>query len=152
MINKVMLVGKVKSEPQSRGSATSFRMGTWKIIHDGRRFDTTHSVEGFGRTGELISSLREGELISVEGAIKHSSYEKNGQKVWFTAIVASSVSRVGEAEQQQGQAQSAQGGAPPQAQQAQHGSAPSAYPPTTSQQNGSSVAQGNAGYDEKYGF
>lgn len=149
MINKVMLVGKVKSAPQSRGSATSFRMGTWKIISDGRRFDTTHSVEGFGRNGELISSLKEGELVSVEGAIKHSSYEKNGQKVWFTAIVASSVSRVGEAEQPQqpaSQAQPAQGNAPTQAQQ---GQAPTSYPPATAQPQGSNP---NAGYDEKYGF
>tara|TARA_R110000824_G_scaffold218114_1_gene404657 strand:+ start:1810 stop:2268 length:459 start_codon:yes stop_codon:yes gene_type:complete len=152
MINKVMLVGKVKSTPQARGSATSFRMGTWKIISDGRRFDTTHSVEGFGRNGELISTLREGELVSVEGAIKHSSYEKNGQKVWFTAIVASSVSRVGEAEQPEqqqqspNQAQPAQSNAPAQAQQ---GQTPSSYPPATAKPQGNNP---NAGYDEKYGF
>tara|TARA_R100000700_G_C3151445_1_gene129981 strand:- start:460 stop:873 length:414 start_codon:yes stop_codon:yes gene_type:complete len=137
MINKVMLVGKVKSDPQSRGSATTFRLGTWKIIHDGRRFDSTHSIEGFGRTGELMSSMREGELISVEGAIKHSSYEKDGRKVWFTSITASSVSRLGEdVEQSIGSAQ---------------GQAPSEYPPRSSKPNGSAPSNG-AGGEEDYGF
>ena len=50
MINKVMLVGTVKSAPQQRGTGTNFRMGTWKIIHDGRRFDTTHTIQGWGPT------------------------------------------------------------------------------------------------------
>lgn len=145
MINKVMLVGTVKSEPQQRGAAIAFRMGTWRIIQDGRRFDSTHSVEAFGRNGELASTLKEGELVAVEGSIKHSSYEKNGQKVWFTSISASSVGRVGETGASVAP-QSSQG-AP------SNGQAPASYPPSQPQSgNGAGVEKANAGYDEKYGF
>tara|TARA_R110000824_G_scaffold45231_1_gene130934 strand:- start:30 stop:452 length:423 start_codon:yes stop_codon:yes gene_type:complete len=140
-----MLVGTVKSAPQQRGAAISFRMGTWRIIQDGRRFDSSHSVEAFGRNGELASTLKEGELVAVEGSIKHSSYEKNGQKVWFTSISASSVGRVGEASPS----------VSPQSNQveASGGQAPASYPPNQPQPgNGASVEKANAGYDEKYGF
>jgi len=145
MINKVMLVGTVKSEPTQRGAAIAFRMGTWRIIQDGRRFDSTHSVEAFGRNGEIASTLKEGELVAVEGSIKHSSYEKNGQKVWFTSVSASSVGRVGEASPPV----SAQGNQGTQ----NNGQAPSSYPPNQSDSgDGTSAGKANAGYDEKYGF
>tara|TARA_Y100001937_G_scaffold64448_2_gene88172 strand:+ start:15663 stop:16079 length:417 start_codon:yes stop_codon:yes gene_type:complete len=135
MINKVMLVGKVKSQPQQRGAAVAFRIGTWRIIQDGRRFDSTHSVEAFGRNGEIASTLKEGELVAVEGSIKHSSYEKNGQKVWFTSVSASSVGRVGE----EGASQSNQSS------QEVGGSSPSNYPPN---QSNSSNGSGHASNDE----
>jgi len=153
MINKVMLVGTVKSEPAQRGTGTNFRMQTWKIIHDGRRFDTTHTIQGWGRTAELMSTMKEGELISVEGEIKHSSYEKDGRKVWFTQVTASSVSRCGEAEQpNQQQNNQAQPQSSPPAVRNQSGKAPAAYPPASSNKDGASATPGNAGYDEKYGF
>ena len=145
MINKVMLVGTVKSEPRQRGAAIAFRVGTWRYIHDGRRFDTTHSIEAFGRNGEIASALKEGELVSVEGSIKHSSYEKEGRKVWFTSVVASSVSRAGEPASQG----SPQGNSQPQAQQ---GQAPASYPPNQSQSGDGSGSKDYPGHDDKYGF
>lgn len=144
MINKIFLLGTVKSQPQKRGAAMSFRMGTWRIHHDGRRFDTTHTVEAFGNNSEIASSLIEGEMISVEGSIKHSSYEKNGQTVWFTSVSASSITKVGE-EAKVGSSQGYQATARPQ------GSAPSQYPPNQSQPSNSSNAAGDKG-NEDYGF
>tara|TARA_R100000951_G_scaffold112163_1_gene112093 strand:- start:156 stop:593 length:438 start_codon:yes stop_codon:yes gene_type:complete len=141
MINKVMLVGKVKSQPQQRGAAVAFRMGTWRIIGDGRRFDSTHSVEAFGRNGEIASTLKEGELVAVEGSIKHSSYEKNGQKVWFTSVSASSVGRVGEPADE-GATQSNQA---PQV----GGQAPANYPPNKSNGGNGGVGSGASGQYEK---
>ena len=119
MINKVILLGTVKSQPQERGAAVQFRMTTWRNHHDGRRFDTTHTVEIFGKSKDLAIQLREGDMIAVEGAIKHSSYEKNGQKVWFTSINTTSLSKVGESEVPQQSASF----------QSSSGSAPSEYPP-----------------------
>ena len=145
MINKVMLVGTVKSEPQQRGAAVQFRIGTWRIIQDGRRFDSTHSVEAFGRNGELASTLKEGELVAVEGSIKHSSYEKNGQKVWFTSISASSVGRVGET--------ATQGAQKSNEPQNVGGQSPANYTPNKpTGGNGSGNAAPYDGYDDKYGF
>tara|TARA_R100001594_G_scaffold7620_1_gene20453 strand:- start:19186 stop:19623 length:438 start_codon:yes stop_codon:yes gene_type:complete len=145
MINKVMLVGTVKSEPQQRGAAIGFRIGTWRIIHDGRRFDTTHSVEAFGKNGEIASSFKEGELVAIEGSIKHSSYEKEGRKVWFTSVVASSVSRAGEPASQS----NSQGDNQPQT---SGGQAPASYPPNQSQPGNGKGSTDYPGYDDKYGF
>lgn len=145
MINKVMLVGKVKSEPQQRGAAVQFRLGTWRIIADGRKFDATHSVEAFGRNGEIASTLKVGELVAVEGSIKHSSYEKNGQKVWFTSVSASSVGRAGEPAQE-GASQSNGG-------QEVGGQSPANYPPNKADAgNGGNGEAPYAGYDKNYGF
>lgn len=126
MINKVILLGQVKSQPQERGAAVQFRMTTWRNHHDGRRFDTTHTVEIFGKSKDLAIQLREGDTIAVEGSIKHSSYEKNGQKVWFTSVNATSLSRVGADESQQQSAPTQTHSAPTQS---SSGSAPSEYPP-----------------------
>ena len=154
MINKIFLLGTVKSQPQKRGAAMSFRVGTWRNHHDGRRFDTTHTVEGFGRNAEVASSLSEGEMISVEGSIKHSSYEKNGQTVWFTSVSASNITKVGQEAQsglsqgdqaQSNQAQSNQAQARPQ------GSAPDQYPPNQSKPANTGSNAGDTG-NEDYGF
>ena len=121
MINKIILLGTVKSQPQERGAAVQFRMTTWRNHHDGRRFDTTHTVEIFGKSKDLAKELREGEMIAVEGSIKHSSYEKNGQTVWFTSVNATSLSRVESSGQPQQPVRESTQAAP--------GSAPSEYPP-----------------------
>ena len=121
MINKIILLGKVKSQPQERGAAVQFRMTTWRNHHDGRRFDTTHTVEIFGKSKDLAKELSEGEMIAVEGSIKHSSYEKNGQTVWFTSVNTMSLSRVDSSEQRQQPVRESV--------QASPGSAPSEYPP-----------------------
>ena len=120
MINKIILLGQVKSQPQERGAAVQFRMTTWRNHHDGRRFDTTHTVEIFGKSKDLASQLREGDMIAVEGSIKHSSYEKNGQKVWFTSVNATSLSRIEASEERPQEAAPVQ---------ASSGSAPAEYPP-----------------------
>lgn len=140
-----MLVGTVKSEPRQRGAAIGFRVGTWRYIHDGRRFDATHSIEAFGKNGETASTFKEGELVAIEGSIKHSSYEKEGKKVWFTSVVASSVGRAGEPANQgntQGSGET----------QASNGQAPESYPPNQAAAGDGSSAANYPGHDDKYGF
>ena len=145
MINKVMLVGTVKSQPQKKGAAISFRVGTWRYIHDGRRFDASHSIEAFGKNGEIASTLKEGELVAIEGSIKHSSYEKEGKKVWFTSVVASSVGRAGEPDNQSNTQSNSQP-------QARNGQAPAAYPPNQTASGDGSSSANYPGYDKDVGF
>jgi single-stranded DNA-binding protein len=145
MINKVMLVGTVKSQPQKKGAAISFRVGTWRYIHDGRRFDASHSIEAFGKNGEIASTLKEGELVAIEGSIKHSSYEKEGKKVWFTSVVASSVGRAGEPDNQSNTQSNSQP-------QARNGQAPASYPPNQAAPRDGSDSTNYPGYDKDVGF
>jgi len=142
MVNQVILIGTVKSQPQERGAAISFRMITWRIHHDGRKFDTTHTIEVFGKSKEIASCLHEGQMVSVQGAVKHSSYEKNGQKVWFTSINAFSLTPLDSPAQNVSEQQSYQN---------RPGSAPQGYPPKN---NGDTSTKDKPyeGYDDQYGF
>ena len=126
MINKVFLLGVVKSNPTMRGVALTFRVTTWRNHHDGRRFDCTHSIEVFGKGISTAEDLREGDMVAIEGSVKHSSYEKNGQRVWTTSINAFSVSRP------EGAVSETQGAEVRQGTGVRHGAAPSEYPPNKS--------------------
>ena len=162
MINQVILIGTVKSEPTTRGIAVSFRMTTWRMHHDGRRFDATHSVEVFGKSKEMALALQVGQMIAVQGSIKHSNYEKNGEKKWFTSISALSVTPVGE--EDGAPVPGAYSGQPPfkhaQPQQTTPGSAPPEYPPSgnggaDNQQVDGGVQINNPpvqGFNDQYGF
>jgi len=159
MINQVILIGTVKSEPTTRGIAVSFRMTTWRMHHDGRRFDSTHSVEVFGKSKEMASALQVGQMIAVQGSIKHSNYEKNGQKKWFTSVSALSVTPVGEESGtlgHSGQSPFNQG----ESQQTTPGSAPPEYPPSGNGGAGNQQVDGSVqinnppykGFNDQYGF
>ena len=146
MLNQVNLIGVLKTDPQERGAAISFRMVTWRTHYDGRRFNTTHTVEVFGKNKEAASQLREGDMVIVQGSVKHSSYEKNGQKVFFTSIIAFSVATL-DGKQDGAQAAPANNGAGHSG-----GSAPQQYPPSSA--TGDAKPEGGAysGYNDEYGF
>lgn len=146
MLNQVNLIGLIKSQPQERGAAISFRMTTWRTHYDGRRFNTTHTVEVFGKSKEAASKLMEGDMVIVQGSVKHSSYEKNGQKVFFTSISAFSVATLSSEEGVQSN-QTGGTSAP-----RSNGSAPEQYPPSSSGGSPSKEAKPYAGYDSDYGF
>jgi len=117
--NRVMLLGVVASEPggSERGPAF-FRIKTTEMARDGsREFYQTTSVDCWGQNKEKALSLREGEHIYIEGALKTSSYEKDGQKVWKTTVVASKIARASGAPEGQGMVDSgaSNGSYPPRA-------------------------------------
>tara|TARA_R100001143_G_C3250086_1_gene83097 strand:+ start:25 stop:465 length:441 start_codon:yes stop_codon:yes gene_type:complete len=146
MLNQVNLIGSIKSQPQERGAAISFRMTTWRTHYDGRRFNTTHTVEVFGKSKEAASKLKEGDMVIVQGSVKHSSYEKNGQKVFFTSINAFSVAPLSSEEGVQSN-QTRESSAP-----RSNGSAPESYPPPTSGESPSKEVKSYPGFDSEYGF
>ena len=88
MINQVTLVGTVKQQPRSaaNGALLNFSVVTWSHGRDGKRWDTTHFVDVSAKRD--IPPLREGQLVAITGTINRRSYEKNGEKVWVTSILA----------------------------------------------------------------
>ena len=88
MINQVTLVGTVKQEPRSaaNGALLNFSILTWSHGRDGKRWDTTHFVDVSAKRD--IPPLDEGQLVAITGTINRRSYEKNGEKVWMTTILA----------------------------------------------------------------
>ena len=88
MINQVTLVGTVKQQPRSaaNGALLNFSVVTWSHGNNGKRYDTTHFVDVSAKRD--IPPLNEGQLVAITGTINRRSYEKNGEKVWVTSILA----------------------------------------------------------------
>ena len=98
-INKVMLIGNLGRDPETRyaqnGSAvTRFSIATsesWKDRTSGEQQERTewHNVVCFARLAEIAGEyLRKGSKVYVEGSLRTSSWEANGEKKYRTEINA----------------------------------------------------------------
>jgi single-strand DNA-binding protein len=102
-LNRVMLLGNLGADPELRfgqGADTAvlrLRLATTESYFDKRsneRKERTdwHNVVVFGKRGEALQKiLAKGSTIFVEGRLQTSSYEKEGQKIYRTDIVATNV-------------------------------------------------------------
>jgi len=122
-INRAILIGNLGADPETRftqaGSpVTNFRIATsekWKDKQSGQAQERTewHSIVAFGRLAEIAGEyLRKGSKVFVEGALRTSSWESDGQTRYKTEIIVSNLQMLdGKAsggEQAAGQQQSAQ--------------------------------------------
>ncbi len=100
-LNKVMLLGNLGADPELKmtqgGQAVlKLRLATTETYLDKNqtRQERTewHSVTMWGKRGEALSKfLTKGERIFVEGSLRTSSYEKNGEKRYSTEINATNI-------------------------------------------------------------
>jgi single-strand DNA-binding protein len=100
-LNKVMLLGNLGADPELRmtqgGQAIlKLRLATTESYMDrnNTRQERTewHQVTLWGKRGEALSKfLTKGERIFVEGSLRTSSYEKDGEKRYRTEVVASNI-------------------------------------------------------------
>ena len=100
-VNKVILIGNVGNDPESRTTATgtsvlSLSLATnekWTDKQGNKQEKTEwHRVAMFNKLAELASQyLRKGSKIYIEGKITTSSYEKDGEKRYSTEIIANSM-------------------------------------------------------------
>jgi single-strand DNA-binding protein len=113
-LNKVMLLGNLGADPELRvtqgGQAIlKLRLATTEnyLDRNNTRQERTewHSVTLWGKRGEALSKfLSKGERIFVEGALRTSSYEKDGEKRYRTEIVASNIILAGRGKGGEGEA------------------------------------------------
>jgi single-strand DNA-binding protein len=105
-INKVILVGNLGADPETRyttnGSAiTSIRIATsesWKDKQTGEQQERTewHRVKFFGRLAEIAGEyLKKGSQVYVEGKLRTDEYEKDGIKRYSTDIIADEMQMLG---------------------------------------------------------
>lgn len=105
-INKVILVGNLGNDPELR--YTSGGMGVCKVSlattsvrkdRDGNSVEKTewHRVTFFGKLGEIAGEyLKKGSQVYVEGRITYSETTgEDGQKKYFTDIVADEMQMLG---------------------------------------------------------
>jgi len=99
-VNKVIILGNLTADPETRGGVTKVRIATnerWKDREGALQERTEyHRVTFFGRAGEIIGEhCRKGRPLYVEGRIQTSEYEKDGERRWSTEIVAREFQFVG---------------------------------------------------------
>lgn len=108
-MNRVTLYGRLGAEPELNNTKTGacvlkFRLATNERQKRGEEWvDHTewHAVVVWGKRAETLSRmLRKGSAVIVEGALRTSSWEKDGQKRSRTEVSASEVILVGGRDQQ----------------------------------------------------
>ncbi|MBN84256.1 MAG: single-stranded DNA-binding protein [Gammaproteobacteria bacterium] len=98
-LNKVMLIGNLGRDPETRftqsGSAvTRFSVATsesWrdKSTQEMQQRTEWHDVVCFARLGEIASEyLKKGSKVYIEGGLRTSSWEKDGNTRYRTEVIA----------------------------------------------------------------
>jgi single-strand DNA-binding protein len=100
-VNKAILLGRLGRDPELRylqngTPVCKLNMCTSeKYMNKNNELVETaewHRVTVWGKRGEAVSNYsRKGSLLYIEGKLKTSSYDKDGQKHWTTEIVAADV-------------------------------------------------------------
>jgi single-strand DNA-binding protein len=106
-INKVILVGNLGADPETRytqsgGAITSIRIATsesWKDKQTGENQERTewHRVKFFGKLAEIAGEyLRKGSQVYVEGSLRTDKYtDKDGIERFSTDIIANEMQMLG---------------------------------------------------------
>ena len=99
-MNQVSLIGRLTRDPEVRyGAQSQLAVARFSIAIDRmKKSDGSEagadfpSIVCFGKTAELCERyLKKGRLVGITGKLQTGSYEKNGQKVYTTDVVADRV-------------------------------------------------------------
>jgi single-strand DNA-binding protein len=99
-INKVILVGNVGQDPETRympngGAVTNVTLATsdsWKDKNTNEQQERTewHRIVFYQRLAEIVAEyVKKGSKIYVEGSLRTRSWEQDGVKRYATEIIAS---------------------------------------------------------------
>ncbi|HET6912661.1 MAG TPA: single-stranded DNA-binding protein [Rhodanobacteraceae bacterium] len=106
-VNKVILIGNLGADPETRYSASGKAMCTisvatsdsWTDKQSGEKQERTewHRVKFFDRLAEIAGEyLKKGGQVYIEGSIRSSKYtDKEGVERWSTDIVAKEMHMLG---------------------------------------------------------
>ena len=106
-INKVILIGNLGADPETRYTAsgtaiTSLRLATsesWTDKQSGEKQERTewHRVKLFGRLAEIAGEyLKKGRQVYIEGSLRTDKYtDKDGVEKFSTDIVANEMQMIG---------------------------------------------------------
>ncbi len=100
-LNKAMIYGNLTRDPEMKAlpsgmNVTSFSIATNRVFNDrdGKRQEQAdyHNIVVFGRQAETVAKyLKKGSGAYVEGRLQTRSWEKDGQKLYRTEIIADRV-------------------------------------------------------------
>lgn len=100
-LNKAMLYGNLTRDPELRALPSGMNVVNFSIAtnrtfkdRDGKKQEQTdfHNVVVFGRQADTVNQyLKKGSAVFVEGRLQTRSWEKEGQKMYRTEVVADRV-------------------------------------------------------------
>ena len=116
MINNVVLVGRLTKDVEVKKTQSGLSVASFTIACDRRlsqeqknnneqSADFISCVAWRGSADFLGQYSHKGDTVGVEGRIQTRSYDRDGQKVYVTEIVANSVSILHSTQPKQAQAQ-----------------------------------------------
>src|SRR3989338_3985264 len=100
-LNKALLYGNLTRDPELRALPSGMNVVNFSIAtnrtfkdRDGKKQEQTdfHNVVVFGRQADTVSQyMKKGSAVFVEGRLQTRSWEKEGQKMYRTEVVADRV-------------------------------------------------------------
>ena len=100
-INKVLLYGNLTRDPELRALPSGMNVVNFSIAtnrtfkdRDGKKQEQTdfHNIVVFGRQADTVNQyMKKGSAVFVEGRLQTRSWEKEGQKMYRTEVVADRV-------------------------------------------------------------
>ncbi len=100
-LNRVQLIGNLGKDPELRFTPTNKKVCRFSVAVN-RRWTSSNgglkeatdwfNVEAWGRLGEICQEyLNKGSLVYVEGRLQTEQLEHQGEKRYFTKVVASNL-------------------------------------------------------------
>ena len=116
MINNVVLVGRLTKDVEIRKTQSGLSVASFTVACDRRlsqeqrnnneqSADFISCVAWRGSADFLGNYAHKGDTVGVEGRIQTRNYDRDGQKVYVTEIIANSVSILHSTQPRQAQAQ-----------------------------------------------
>lgn len=96
-VNKAIIIGRLGRDPDIRYSGQGNAVAKFSLAVNEWRKDKDDHVEWidcvcFGKSAEFVGEYaKKGAQVYVEGSIRTSTYEKDGQKRYRTEVVARDV-------------------------------------------------------------
>ena len=103
-INKVILVGNVGRDAELRSLPSGTNLAKFSLATSEPRFKDQngephtewHNIVAWGKLAEFCGQyVTKGRQLYIEGRVRTRSYEKNGQKMWFTEVHADTIELLG---------------------------------------------------------
>ena len=94
MINRVVLVGRITSDPELRRTSTGTAVVSFTLAVDNRfQRDNERSADfisciAWNNAAEVMEKyVHKGDLLGIDGRLQTRNYESNGRRVYVTEVV-----------------------------------------------------------------
>ena len=99
-MNKAILIGRLGKNPETKFTQSNMQVCNFSLATSqkvkGEEQTEWHNIVCFSKTAEIAEKfLSKGSLVCIEGSIKTSVYEKDGEKKYSTQIVCDRLEMLG---------------------------------------------------------